>query len=163
MRLCEYAKQVLLPQVPALECDKGGVSMLNIVYLYDQGQKINVFTYENRLKLLGEVVECYSILYVERAKNVQEYAELIGNATRANVRHACAICLEPHTNFILEGCEHCFHDVCLATWRQNMCPMCRKSICRMDQDRLKVAILGAAYDGRLAASHPLVAKLFMHE
>ena len=32
MRLCDYVKQVLLPQVPYLRRDETGMSMLNTIY-----------------------------------------------------------------------------------------------------------------------------------
>jgi len=162
MRLCDYVKQVLLPQVPYLRRDETGMSMLNTIYYYNGAQvKIRVFTYENRLKKLGEVVPCHGVLYVAAAKNVAEYRSLVGNATCANVHHPCCICLEKNSNFVLQGCDHCFHDSCLAPWTNKSCPMCRVPISALDQERLDVAILGAACDGRLSIKNPLVTRILM--
>ena len=147
MLMCDYLCEILAPRV-GLRMDRGKVSVLDCVR-YVKNDKVVTLNFENRLRKLGDLIPAAAKLVV--LKPLGGDPKLWGNATRADVRADCSICLNAHTNFSL-GCNHRFHDTCLCLWRPQTCPLCRAPFTKADRDALRLSIIEGLRDGRLISA-----------
>ena len=147
MLMCDYLCKILVPQV-GLRMDRSKVSVLDCVR-YVENDKVVTLNFEIRLRKLGDLIPAEAKLVV--LKPLGGDPKLWGNATRADVRADCSICLNAHTNFSL-GCNHRFHDVCLCLWHPQTCPLCRAPFTKADRDALKLSIIEGLRDGRLLSA-----------
>jgi hypothetical protein len=149
MLACDYLMQVLVPQL-ALTVDAKKITVLHTIRC-----GAFVFNYANRLQKLGHVVAPGSTLTVAPLpfgfnKNI------IGNGTRAQLDSDCSICLAQGPNFIVQACQHAFHEGCLGSWKASTCPLCRVELSAQDRTRLKMQILDGVNAGRIDPSLQVV-------
>ena len=145
--MCDYLRDVLCARVPAIcKMSRDGASVRGGVFCVKAEHSLTgqreCFDYNNRLRLLAEVVAAEGIITLESGKQY-------GNATCADVHADCPICRAEIVDGegILLGCDHYFHAGCVWNTKQGT----RCALCRQDAgewDRVMEICRDAQADGR---------------
>lgn len=151
MLFCDYLRTIIAPAAK-LRLDLHATSTLELVHFNGLA-----FDYANRLERVGKHIPEGAYLTVLPFR-LDTRPKLIGNASRADIKADCPMCLEPSTNFTI-GCHHRFHDTCLFKWQKRTCPMCRTNYSAVDKERLQVSIIDGVKMGRLPPNHPIVIEI----
>jgi hypothetical protein len=140
MPIYRYLKDVLTPALSSCTAHDGATVMESFMYNRPDGIQV-IFTRENRLDRLGDVVPPEASLHRALSFLGRANEKLYGNATRGDITVPCAICQdEGFTNLELQGCAHRFHALCLCTHIMHhapadavCCPLCHEPLGHEDK------------------------------
>ena len=144
MPLWQYLRSVIVPAYPTrihIDGDGNSVTSCLIQYNYvspSQEFRYKVcFDYENRLKLLGDVIPPYATLGIT-VLHFDKHDLLRGNAAAPDTRPNCAICAQGSTNMKLAQCAHAFHKSCFVRLSQpRKCPLCLRPLGVYDREQVE--------------------------
>ena len=159
MLACDYLRHVIVPTA-GLRLDRAQVSVLEtvkILRLPISGERPVTFGYANRLDRMETLIPIDNVSRsIIMIGALSSHTRLLyhGNASRADARADCSMCLEKGSNFTLSS-NHRFHDVCLCMWRNDTCPLCRKAYPFTEKARLQASVVDGVREGRLPDTLPV--------